>query len=260
MDEQNKDCCGTGKSCCNHKPIVVIIGILVLGTIVSLAILRDRIVNPQFRQVTVTGQGRVTYVPDIATINVGVQIDKVAKADEALNQLNNRVKTITEAIKKLGVNESDITTNNYALYTQYDFKDNIQVVAGYNANQQLLIRIKNLKDKKDLLNQVILEASKAGANQINGVSFESSDMENLKQQARILAIGDAQKKAGALAGAAGVQLKNITGWYENLITNPGQPMMDYGKGGLGGAGGVSPSINQAKNELVLEIGMSYSIK
>jgi len=258
MNEQN-ECCGGGHCGGDHKWIVMIVAILVLGTVVSFAILRDRIVSTQYRQVTVTGQGKLAYIPDMATINLGVQVDKVAKADEALNQLNNKVKLITEAVKRLGIAETDIVTNNYSLYTQYDFKDNIQVVSGYNANQQLSIKVKDLANQKDLVNKVVVEATKAGANQVNGVAFESSEIENLKQQARILAIKDAETKALALAEAADVRLKNIAGWYETLVGMQNQAMYD-GKGGMGGGAVSNAVINPANNELIMEIGVSYNIK
>ncbi len=261
MENQKNDCCSTEHGCCK-KTIVMIVGILVLGTIVSFAILRDRIVNPQFRQVTVTGQGKVTYTPDQAIVNLGVQIDKLPKAEDALNQLNTKVKAISDAIKKLGVAEGDIKTSNYSLYTQYDYKNNISTVSGYNANQQLAIKVKNITANKDLLTKVIAEATKAGANQVNGVNFEASDLESLKQQARILAIADAQKKSLALASAAGIQLGNISGWYENFISGNPQPYVDYGKGGMGGASSATPApqINTTDNELIMEIGVNYNIK
>jgi hypothetical protein len=255
-------CCQDGGDCkCGRNPAVIITAIVVLGLIISFAILRDRLTNQQYRQVTVTGQGRITYQPDQATINLGVQVDKTPKAEDALNQLNAKVLSITNAIKALGITDADIKTNNYSLYTQYDFRDNVSVVSGYNANQQLAIKVKSLNTNKDLLAKVIAEATKAGANQVNGVNFEASNLEDLKQQARVLAIKDAEKKGVDLAKAAGVRLCKISGWYENFLSGPNPvPMMDYAKGGMGGGTAATPQINAADNELIMEIGMTYNIK
>lgn len=255
-------CCQDGGDCrCGRNPLVLISAILVLGTVISFAILRDRIVNQPYRQVTVTGQGRVAYQPDQATINLGVQIDKTPQAGDALNQLNTKVTAITKAIKALGIADGDIQTSNYSLYTQYDFKDNISVVAGYNANQQLAVKVKNLDTNKDLVTKVIAEATKAGANQVNGVAFEASNLEDIKQQARVLAIKDAESKGKVLARTAGVRLRDISGWYENFVSGV-NPMMDYGKGGMGGAMNASatPQISTPNNELVMEMGVTYYIK
>ena len=55
-------CCQDGGDCkCGRNPAVIITAIVVLGLIISFAILRDRLTNQQYRQVTVTGQGRITY-------------------------------------------------------------------------------------------------------------------------------------------------------------------------------------------------------
>lgn len=258
----SSDCCWGNLCGASRGHLVAIIAILVIGTIVSFAILRDRIVNQQYRQVTVTGQGRIVYQPDQATINLGVQIDKTAKAEDALNQLNTKILAISEAVKKLGITEADIKTSNYSLYTQYDFKDNISVVSGYNANQQLAIKVKNLNTNKDLVTKVIAEATKAGANQVNGVVFDASNLEDLKQQARVIALKDAEKKGLDLARTARVRLDKISGWYENFISGQGN-VMDYGKGGMNAGAintGSTPQINTADNELVMEMGITYYIR
>jgi len=234
---------------------------LLLAGVITVSILRDRIVNQQFRSVTVTGQGKVTYNPDIAIVTLGVQIDKLAKPEEALNQLNNKVSGIIKAVKALGVTEENIQTQNYSLYPQYDYKDNISVVSGYNANQQIVIKVVDYDKNPSKLSSVIAEASKAGANQVNNLTFDASNMNDLKQAARIKAISDAKSKSDALASAAGVRLEDITGWYENLVNPLPIYATDYGKGGMGGSGVVSnPVIGAGGREVIIEIGVTYNIK
>jgi uncharacterized protein YggE len=274
----------------NHQSkghyLVAIIAILMLGAIVIVAILRDRIVNNQFRQITVMGEGKVSYQPDTATVNLGVQIDKVAKADDALNQLNAKMAKVIAAVKALGIADEDIVTENYSLVPQYDYgpitpmsysseavgavatpaigggggSASVLKIINYSANQQLDVKVKDLKNNQNLLNKVIGEATKAGVNQILGITFEASNLEDLKQQARVKAIGDAKGKAVALATAAGVQLKDITGWYENFVKGGG-----YGEAsalGVGGAGGGAPmpQVTVGGNEVVVDIGVTYNIK
>jgi len=239
----------------------MIIGMLLLAGIITVAILRDRIVNQQFRSVTVTGQGKVIYNPDIAIVTLGVQIDKLAKPEEALSQLNNKVSSITKAVKALGITEENIQTQNYSLYPQYDYKDNISVVSGYNANQQIVIKVVDYDKNPNKLSSVIAEASKAGANQVNNLAFDASNMNDLKQAARIKAISDAKSKSDALASAAGVRLEEITGWYENLVNPLPMYAADYGKGGMGAGGSVSsPIIGAGGREVIIEIGVTYNIK
>jgi hypothetical protein len=254
-----KKCCGAHKSA---RFILLLVGIIALAGIVTVSILRDRIVNRQYRSVTVTGQGRVSYNPDLAILTLGVQIDKVAKADEALNQLNKKVVDIIKAVKAEGVDDNSIQTQNYSLYPQYDYKDNVSVVSGYNANQQLIIKITGYDKMPDKLSKVIAAASKAGANQVNNLTFDASNLNELKQTARIAALKDAEAKGVTLADAAGVKLQEITGWYENYITP--NPTYDYSaKGGMGAGGAattVDPSVPAGSHEVVIEMNITYNIK
>lgn len=240
---------------------IIIVGLLVLGAIVSFAILRDRFVSQQWRTVTVTGQGRVSYNPDLAIVTLGVQIDKVSKPDEALNQLNSKVAGIVSALKEIGIAAEDIQTQNYSLYPQYDYINNASKVTGYNANQQLVVKISGYDKDQSRLSQAIAAASKAGANQVNSLTFDSSQMNDLKQQARLAAISDAKDKSAALAETAGVELKEIVGWYENYINpTPVYSTMDYARGGMGAGEEASPQTPAGEREVVIEIGVNYNIK
>ena len=260
LDMKNSEC-ACAHSWKSPRVIIMIVGMLLLAGIITVAILRDRIINQQFRSVTVTGQGKVAYNPDIAIVTLGVQIDKLAKPEEALSQLNNKVSSIVKAVKALGITEENIQTQNYSLYPQYDYKDNISVVSGYNANQQIVIKVVDYDKSPNKLSTVIAEASKAGANQVNNLAFDASNMNDLKQTARIEAISDAKSKSDALAAAAGVQLEDITGWYENLINPLPVYATDYGKGGMGAGGAVSnPVIGAGGREVIIEIGVTYNIK
>ena len=263
--------CGCGGDCncgcgCGHHgrwPVwVKIIAILALCSIIIIAILRDKIVNNQYRSITALGQGRVSYVPDIATVNLGVQVDKAAKADEALAQLNDRIAKVLTVVKALGVADENIITKNYSLVPQYDYKDNVSTIGGYNANQQLSIKIKDLKNNQDLLNKVVAEATKAGANQVLGIAFEASNIDEIKQEAKVKAIADAKGKATSLAKAAGVDLKDITGWYENFLKGGyyGDVSTDMGKGGYGGGGATPQITTSGDNEVLVEIGVTYNIE
>ncbi len=261
MSETNDRAAFTVDSWKSPRTIIMIIGMLLLAGIITVAILRDRIVNEQFRSVTVTGQGKITYNPDIAVVTLGVQIDKVAKPDEALNQLNAKVASIIKAIKAQGINDENIDTQNYSLYPQYDYKDNISVVSGYNANEQLVVKVLGYDQNPGKLSAVIAAASKAGANQVNSLVFDATNMNDLKQQARVAAITDAKSKSTALATAAGIHLEDITGWYENLVSpQPYYASADYGKGGMGGGAVSNPSTPAGNREVIIEIGVTYNIK
>lgn len=241
------------------KVWVALIGILGLVLVLSLAVGKKDATYPN--QVTITGQGRVAYQPDTATVTLGVQIDKVSKAEEALNQLNQKISAITAEIKKIGIPETNIQTQNYSLYPQYDYPaSGISMVSGYNANQQMAIKIENINDNSQLVSQVISVASKAGANQISGVTFSSSKLNDLKQEARLKAIADARAKAPNLAQNSGVRLGKIIGWYENLISTPETSSVYYGGIGGGEAKGGGATVTNGSQEIIIEVGVNYKIR
>jgi len=243
------------------KLITVIIFILALTAIIIISILRDRIVNNYNNQVSVTGRGEVSYQPDVANVNLGVQINKSAKAEEALTALNDKVTKIETALTALGIEAKDIKTQTYSLYPYYDYINGVSTLGGYNANQQIIIKVNNVDKDISLLNKVVSESTKAGANQIDGITFESSNLENLKQEARILAINDAKSKAVDLSSNIGVSLGDIVGWWENVVS----PTIDYSyssySDGMGGSGESNDSnISVGNYEVVIELNLSYKIK
>lgn len=240
--------------------VIKILGLLLLAVVVLAAIFRERFVTPPIWQVSAIGRAEIAYMPDVAKVNIGVQVDKVYSADAALKRLDETMTKVISAIEKLGIDKKDIQTQNYSLYPQYDYLENSSVLAGYNANQQLTVTIKDLSEENDLVSKVISAVTEAGANQVNGVTFESSNIESLKQQARIKAIGDAKKKAADLSVAAGVKLGKVIGWWENFVQSPESSYYGYydGKGGMGGSSGaVVPS---GEYKLIVEMNLSYQVK
>lgn len=272
MEETNKidsNCeCGNDCKCgchCNSKKklkiALVFFAIIVLGAIVIVSILRDRIVNQNQFQISVVGQGRISYEPDTANITLGVQIDKVAKAEDALNQLNEKTNKIIEAVTKLGVAREDIKTQNYNLYANYDYVNTVSRVSGYNANESIVIKVKDIQSNNSLISKVISEATKAGANQINGVVFDNSNIDNLKQEARVKAIFNAKEKSKEIEKSLGVKLGKIVGMWENYISPVTEAVYsDYAKGGMGAGANVTPNIPTGTYEVFVETNLSYKIK
>lgn len=242
----------------SSKIIIKISGMILLTAIIIVSIIRDRIVNPPQWQVTVNGTGKIFYTPDIANVTLGVQIDKAHNAEIGLADLNSKISKAMHAIKKLGITEEDIQTQNYSIFPQYDYIEGASKFVGYNANQQLTVKVKNLATDANLVSKVIAESTKAGVNQVTGITFDVSKLEELKQEARLEAIADAKKKAQSIALALGVKLGNVVGWWENPIQVPGAPGPYYldGKGG----GGDQATVPAGGQEIIIEVGVNYKIR
>lgn len=258
MEEKIGSACERWKE---PKNVMMFVGLLLVGVIVITALVRERIVNPNENQVTVTGQGKVAYQPDIATVTLGVQIDKADTAENALNQLNKKINKIVEAMLVIGVKKENIQTQNYSVYPQYDFIEGSSAQSGFNASQQLSIKVENIQKDAEAVSGVISEASKAGINQVTGITFDVSSVSDLRQQARILAIADAKAKAVELSQITGTKLGKIMNWYENVISTPEPRPMMYGLGGSSDAvKEIAPSVPSGTQEIVVEMGLNYEVK
>lgn len=163
---------GTSRSWSDPK--LIALAILAVTSVVVVAIIRDRIVNQQQWQVSVNGQGKVSYQPNQATIQLGVQIDKQAKAEDALKQLSEKITKVTAAVKAAGIPDEDLQTQSYLLYPQYEYVSEVSTLVGYSANQQLTIKVRNITENNEAVAKIISEATKAGANQVGSVVFSNT--------------------------------------------------------------------------------------
>lgn len=246
------------------KYVVILLAMILAAGVAVVSILRDRIVNQPQWQISVSGQSKIEYKPDMASIYLGVKVDKVAMPEQALQQLNTKIANIVAALKTAGVEEDNIQTQNYTLSPQYDYVENNNVLSGYNANQTLIVKVYNITENSQIIEKVIEEASRAGVNQIDGINFDVADSNQLKQEARLKAIADAKSKAGALSDALGVELGEVVGWWENIVQGPESAVYRsdygaYGMGGIGGGGG-SPVVPAGNQEMVVEVNLSYKLK
>src|SRR5947207_445908 len=70
--------------------------------------------------ISVSGEGKVAAVPDIATVSIGV-LSQGATAVEVKNQNNDKVNKVTAFIKAQGIADAEITTSQFSFYPQQDY-------------------------------------------------------------------------------------------------------------------------------------------
>jgi uncharacterized protein YggE len=185
------------------------------------------------RTLFVSGSGKVTLVPDIAYINIGVHSEAM-DVTSALKQNNDLAKQIADALVASGVDAKDIQTANFNIYpkTNYDPQTGNSTPAGFSVDNTVYITVRNLKNLGDMLDIAI----RAGANQIYGISFDITDRAGALVQARDLAIKDAQQKAVEVAKVSGVEL----GLVQAINVSDSSFVQPYNQynGGMGGGGGA----------------------
>ncbi len=196
------------------------------------------------RTLSVTGTGRVLMVPDLAYINIGVR-NQAQDVSSALAANNTQATAISDAIKAVGVEEKDLQTANFNVYSIQQYDQNGQPsYINYEVENTLYVTVRDLTK----LSQVLDAALGAGANQIYGINFDLANRQSALDQARDLAIKDAQEKALAVAATSGVTLGQIQ-TINVSNTSYVQPYTPYGMGG--GAMDAASSVPVSAGQIVV---------
>lgn len=240
--------------------VLVMLGLLgLLGTIVANNLKSYRYIGRPTAErdtILISGEGKVTGIPDVATIDVGLMTEKpdVKSAQIENTQKMNR---LIANLKNLGVDSKDIQTSYYNIYPQYDWPNGKQVLRGYQVSQGVSVKIRNM----DKIGDILAAAGEGGANQVSGLSFNIDDPEALKQEARVKALENAKEKAEALARVAGVGLGKIVSFSESSVMPPilYKSMDALGLGG-GGEGAPAPTVEAGSMDIVVDVTVSYEIK
>lgn len=161
------------------------------------------------RSVTVSGTAVVNVTPDRALVQLGVQSNgRTPQLTEAANSAT--IYRVIQAIKKEGLAEKDLVTDRYVIEPIYENYDALSI-RGYRIYNMIAITLRDI----DQVNQVIIAALGAGANQVINVEFYLSDLRTYRDQARELAMIAAGEKAQDLAKAAGARAECVLSISEN---------------------------------------------
>jgi uncharacterized protein len=150
--------------------------------------------------VKTTGTAEIKVTPDRAAIQVGVERQSPT-AKNAKNEVDNTSRKILAALKAAGVDDKDIQTAYLDLHPSSYYAKHVRINA-FTASQALSVTIRDLSQ----LDRVMDAVMSAGANRIDGIEYQSSDLRKYKDQARDEAAKAAKEKAIALAQALGNQI------------------------------------------------------
>ena len=174
------------------------ITLMIIGAVVILTLAGMYFYKTNFstaNTIAVNGQGVEKVTPDLISVyfNVETKGSTSSTAESANSEIVNKLKT---AIVALGFSNTDLKTENFNIYPDYDYTTGR--TSGYRAVHSL--RIEFSTDKKDKIGSVIDAGATAGAG-ISYINFELSP--SLEQQYKSKAIqtasADAKIKAEAIA-------------------------------------------------------------
>ncbi|BBY26209.1 SIMPL domain-containing protein [Mycolicibacterium sediminis] len=179
--------------------------------------------GPAPRQVTVVGAGKVQGTPDTVTVNAAIE-SIASDATAAMNQTNERMTAVIDAVVAQGIDRKDVSTTQVTLNPQY--ADN-SVITGYQASNSIAVKIR----KVEAASPTIAAVQTAGGNatRINSVNFSIEDDSQLVKDARTRAFEDAKDRAQQYADLSGLGLGNVISITEaGADTPPPMPMPRYG--------------------------------
>lgn len=225
---------------------------------------------PESTTISVSGEGEVFAIPDIAefTFTVEERADTVALAQEAAAEKNN---AIIAFLKNEGVDEDDIKTLNYSARPDYEWQQETvvcvripcpqpsghQILIGYVVQQSVQVKVRDTERAGDLLSGV----GEREVSYVGGLTFTIDDEEELQRDARQEAIDDARTKAKELADDLGVHLIRVVGFSES-----GFPTPYYARGGFDTAlaveevGAPTPDLPPGENRIVSNVTITYEIR
>jgi len=218
--------------------------------------------------ITVSGEGEVFAVPDTATFSVTIEESaKIVKT--AQDTATKKTNAVIDYLKKGDVDEKDIKTTDYNVYPEYEYSSAAcregycppgkQTLVGYKVSQTLTVKVRDTEQAGELLSGV----GALGVSQVSGLSFTIDDEDALKNEARAMAIEEAQAKAEELADALGVDLVRIVGFSEGGSYPPAP--YAYGMGGVAlqadsAVKSIAPELPVGENKIVSNVNISYEIR
>jgi hypothetical protein len=276
MDEQQND---DRRLRISPPDLIVKVGAAALAMLALFLLIQSVKALKEFRYVgsgvsasntiSVSGMGEVFAVPDRATFSVTVREEAadVAMAQEAATEKAN---AIIAYLKGEGVEEKDIKTVFYNVNPKYEYSQGVctqyscppsrQTLVGFEVYQSLEVKVQDPKKAGDLLSGV----GGKGASEVSGLSFTIEDEDELKAEAREMAIAEARKKADELASQLGVNVVRVVGFYEDS-----GGYMPYGKGGVAmdmavrsetAMAAPAPDLPAGENKIVSNVQITYEIR
>lgn len=240
--------------------LVALLALLVISQAYNLSELLSN-KNPK-NTISISAEGKVVAVPDLATVNIGV-LTSGSTANDVQTESSKKINSIIEFVKKQGIEKDDINTSEFSIYPQQDYREGRTVITGYQANQSITIKVRGVDKTTEKLTSILGGVTSNGANQVNGVSMSFDDPDNLKQQARKAAIEKAKQKAQDLASSAGLRLGKVVNVSESGSGyGVPVPMDAYGYGGAGIAmeKAVSPNVEPGNQDVVANMTVTFEVK
>ena len=254
--------------------VVVILGVVIFAyaTWVYVDAFSKSIQPSSFRSFSVSGEGEVVAIPDIAQFTFQVITEGGVSIADLQTQNVEKTNNAIAFVKLQGVEEKDIKTQNFSLDPRYQYY-NCSVrplgsgveacppaeIVGYTVTQTVQVKVRDFTKIGVIVSGVV----ENGANSVSQLSFTIDDPDVAESEARAQAIQRAREKAEAVAKAGGFSVGRLLSIQEG--GSPGYyplyekaAVVDYGMGGAPVA--PAPSIEPGSQEVKVFVTLVYEIQ
>lgn len=213
------------------------------------------ILSQQNTGIWVTGEGKVSVIPDVAMLNLGVEAqDKtVARAQQYAVEA---MEAVMGELDKHGVAEKDIKTQRFSIYPVRRWDKDREILVGYRVTNMVTVKIRKIDDTGIIIDAV----AEVGGDyiRINDISFTVDDPTIYYEEVREKAMEDAEGKAEQLADLSGVSLGKPTYISEGGIYLPVTRDFYQEAGALPAPAPTTP-ISPGETDIRLSVQVVYSI-
>ena len=215
------------------------------------------IFNQQNTGIWVSGEGKVSAVPDIAILSLGVeaQADSVS---EAHRQAASAMTAVLAELDRFGIAEKDIKTQHFSIVPlrRWSDKEGREVLIGYRVTNVVTAKVREMERVGAIIDAVAVAGG--DLTRIDSIDFTVDEPSAYYDEARAKAMADAAAKAGQLAEMAGVKLGKPT----YIVENTSYPYPIYRQDfyeKAAAAPAMETPISAGEMEISLSVQVAYAI-
>ena len=214
--------------------------------------------SSQQEGVWVNGNGKVSAVPDVAILRLGIEAQEVTVA-EAQAQASEAMDKVMAALTDNGVAKKDVQTQyfNIRRVTRWDNVKEQEVVIGYRVTNMVTAKIREIEKVGSIIDAVALAGGDLA--RVDSIGFSVDDPSAYYEEARQKAVADAEAKAKQLAEVAGVKLGKPTCISESSYIPGPIYRQDMLMEKAAGAPMVETPISPGEMEISLTLQVAYAI-
>jgi len=222
--------------------------------------------TPASNVISFDGKGEVMASPDLATVSFTIR-ENSKEMKDAQTKATAKETTALDFLDKSGIAKKDIKTESYSSYPKYDYgtpcyygsmvpcRQDTPKIVGYEVSEYVSVKIHDLAK----VGEIVKGIGEAGISEISGPNFSVEKEDELKAEARKMAIDEAKAKAKTLSKDLGVRLVCIVSFSEN----GNYPMMYSAKSMMDSVERVSapaPELPTGENKITSNVTITYEIR